>query len=102
MSDILERESAIASVVPETRVIFRRFRVNERHIIALMPDTAADRFSPCESFMHAGRFGRDNYTLTMNQTDAVDHRDQDVVDMVAEMQSLGYRLKVVLRFSRPG
>lgn len=101
MSETVERPPAIDSFISETRVIFRRFITGDRQVIALMPDTAADRFSSCKSFMHVGRFARDNYTMTMNQTDAVDHRDQDVVDLVSEMTGMGYRLKVVLRFPRP-
>jgi hypothetical protein len=103
MSTTLERsvKTAAPPLVPETRVILRRWKAAPRSVIALMPDIDAGRAGLCQSYMHVGQHGGADYALTLKATIAVDLRDQEVVDLLEELRCIGYVPRIILRYSRP-
>jgi hypothetical protein len=89
--------------VGDARVVLRRWKAGSRTVIALMPDKQGAQTGTCKAFeLAAGRGLEDvEYRAVIAKTAAVDVRDQEAVDILAELKSWGVNPKVMLRWSPP-
>jgi hypothetical protein len=85
---------------PITKVIFRKWPKKEGGgVIALFPaeaSTVGDPYS-CSSYMHVGQHGAASVHLTYYTKPA---KPEEYRDLYRELRGLGYRLKVVKKFTR--
>jgi hypothetical protein len=80
-----------------TKVIFRQFRTKQREVIALFPELPGDTEPyTCLSYMHVGQHGSASRAL-VNYTDHA--WPSAYADLVAELTSLGYNLKILRRWT---
>lgn len=81
---------------PITKVIFRKFRNGD--VIALFPGIAGD-FDPmnCNSYMHVGQHGTATTRLVSSTKPA---KPSEYRELAQELRRIGYRLKIVKRFTR--
>ena len=103
MNTILEQARGAPAVVGDARVILRRWKAGTRGVIALLPDKQGTKNGTCKAFELAyGRRLEDvDYRTVVTKTMIVDIRDQDAVDLLAELTSWGVNPKVMLRWSPP-
>ena len=89
----------IAPVAAEeiTTVIFRRFRSGNKEVIALFPYDIETQDYKCNSYMHVGQHGAADYSGLLSTTKPASIEEEDVKDLMAELQGIGYVLKVVKR-----
>jgi hypothetical protein len=89
----------------ETTVIFRRWR-DTGAVIALFPEEPADASGGyCMSYMHVGQHGAANYHDIVSgsgewgnaksNTLPVDPSDPDVFELKAELEGIGYKLRIL-------
>ena len=97
----------------ETQVIFRRWRGNNRTVIALLLDCVGASPGLIASYEHVGQHADANYNLTVAHTEpvAIFQRkdgtiwhtypaDRDAYDLFRELESRGYRLTIRKRKHR--
>lgn len=78
-----------------TKVIFRKFKDGE--VIALFPELPGSMsLSHCQSYMHIGQHGTSSTSIYY---DTKPVKPIDYMCLKTELWSLGYRVKVVSRFS---
>ena len=82
----------------ETRFIIRRYP--EGDLIALMPDIDEGR-GLCASYMHIGQHGAASRNIAQ-WTKPVNESDDDVMELVRELRSIGYRPRLIRRMPRHG
>jgi hypothetical protein len=87
----------------ETLVVFRVFK-EDQGVIALFPELDAGRGN-CESYMHVGQHSGADYQGLVhghNQWDAPTRpaRPGEYQELQAELESLGYKLKIRTRWNR--
>jgi hypothetical protein len=82
---------------PITLVVFRRWRDNG-DIIALFPELPADyQGRYCDAYEHIGQHGGACYQGVVEATKPVSL--EEAVDLIQELQRIGYRLKPIKRAS---
>ena len=103
MHTILGQTRVAPTAVGDTRVVLRRWKVGSRAVIALMPDKPGAQDRTCKAFELAyGRRLEDvDYAAVVAKTMAVDLRDQEAVDLLAELTSWGMNLKIMFRWAPP-
>lgn len=79
------------------RVMFRRFRAKPRDVIAFLPDQDEVR-GYMMSYQHVGQHGAASYPNPA--TIPADVSEPDVAALKAELERIGYRLRVVKRNAR--
>lgn len=78
-----------------TKVIFRKFMNGD--IIAMFPEIPGSSPFYCISYMHIGQHcTADPWWITDDTTPA---RPEEYADLKVELESIGYNLKVVKRFT---
>lgn len=83
---------------PITKVIFRKWKSNG-DIIALFPELPGSvRPGTCLSYEHVGQHGAASLSLTQAHTTLA--TEQEYRDLKRELESCGYRLKVLKRMPR--
>ncbi len=87
-----ERLAAVAEAT--TVVIFRRFRSEPHDVIAVFPEIPADYGHLVQSYMHIGQHGGCDYQTLVDQTRPAGADDDDVKELRAELERIGYRLEV--------
>lgn len=81
----------------KTIVVFRKFK-DGGDILALFPAEVADSRGNCMSYQHVGQHGAADYTHCISASvpaSPVEHRE-----LRQELENIGYRLAVKLRYSR--
>lgn len=92
-SDLIERPKQL------TEVIFRRFKGENKEIIALFPALAADlNVNHCLSYQNCGQHGAASVSLIRSSVPAL-LSEKAVSDLFIELTRIGYHLKVVSRFN---
>jgi hypothetical protein len=92
-SDLIERPKQLAEV------IFRRFKRENKEVIALFPAIAADlNVNNCLSYQNCGQHGAASSSL-IGATIPAHLGEEDVNDLFIELTRRGYFLKVITRFS---
>jgi len=78
-----------------TEVIFRQYPNGD--VIALFPYMLTDPNDSdlCASYMHVGQHGDARYSIVLRQTIPADH--EDYMKLLAELEYIGYKLRVVSR-----
>lgn len=80
----------------KTKVIFRKFK-STGEVIALFPELpGTNDYSTCESYMHIGQHSAASVSLSSITVRA---REEEYASLQAELESLGYNLEVVNRFT---
>jgi hypothetical protein len=99
MDTILEQTPP---AVGDVRVILRRWKAGTRTIIALLPDKGT-QYGTCKAFelTYGRRLKNVDYRAVITKTMVVDNRDQDAVDLLAELTSWGVNPKVMIRWTPP-
>lgn len=84
----------------KTLVIFRRWRKNPKSVIAIFPYELGDS-SPytCMSFEHVGQHGACDPAI-VHDTRSCNESEEDVKELIAELQSRGYILKIGKKIPR--
>jgi hypothetical protein len=97
MDTILEQTCDAPPAVGDVRVVLRRWKAGTRTIIALLPDKGA-QYGTCKAFelAYGCRLEDVEYRSVIAKTVAADNRDQEAVDLLAELTSWGLNLKIVL------
>lgn len=84
-----------------TRVIFRRFKDENKEVIAFFPDqnykNGVTNRGNIMSYMHIGQHGEANVGLIKENTKPANIKEPDVAALYRELESIGYNLKVVKR-----
>jgi len=76
------------------KVIFRRWK-DTQTIIALFPEIPeGNRLQYVQSFEHIGQHGAADYQIVLNQTIPAKLSESDVQDLIRELESRGYTLRV--------
>ncbi len=92
-------QPANQEAVEETVVIFRRFRSDDKAVIALFPYLIHAGYT-CQSYMHVGQHGAADYDGMIQATVPARAEEEDVIDLTAELKHRGYNLKVAQRQNR--
>jgi hypothetical protein len=80
----------------KTKVIFRIYKDSE--VIALFPEmSGTNNPSTCGSYMHVGQHGAASPELIQTTRPA---SRKEYAPLAAELRRIGYRLRIVRRFSR--
>ena len=79
----------------KTQVIFRLWR---KEVIALFPYEIADMKGNCLSYQHVGQHGAANYAEIIYES--VPATPAECVGLEAELDALGYHLKIIKRRNR--
>lgn len=82
-----------------TLVIFRRWKRSPKSVIAIFPlELGNDSPCLCQSFEHIGQHGacdpmvvQDTTAVNVSETGVI---DRDVLELMAELQSIGYNLTI--------
>lgn len=94
--------SPFARCLPVVDVVFRRFPAKRGgDVIALFPYLAGARVGECVSYQHIGQHGDASVGLGRS-TLRVAADAPDVVALQRELESLGYRLRVLRRMPSAG
>ena len=79
-----------------TKVIFRKFK-DTGEVIALFPELpGTNDYCTCSSYMHIGQHSSASVSLSSVTVRA---REEDYMPLKRELESLGYNLEVINRFS---
>jgi len=82
---------------PLTKVIFRRWRGEDKSVVALFPEDPGTKDpTTCGSYAHVGQHGSASVWVMMNRTRPVKD-PAEYAELKAELEGLGYRLKVCRR-----
>ena len=81
----------------QTPVIFRMYRTNPKTCLALFPYEDGGP-GCCMSYEHIGQHGEANYLSVMGIT--VPATPAEYADLKAELETIGYNLKVINRRAR--
>jgi hypothetical protein len=97
MAIILEQTCDTPPAVGDVRVVLRRWKAGTRTVIALLPDKGA-HYGTCKAFelAYGRRLENVNYRAVIAKTVAADNREQEAVELLAELTSWGMNLKIVL------
>jgi hypothetical protein len=79
-----------------TEVTFRKFK--DGQVIALLPHEVSDYDGNITSYMHIGQHSSATYNHVVSMTKLATPRDY--ADLLAEMESLGYNIKVISKQNR--
>ena len=80
----------------KTKVIFRQWPNGD--VIAMFPEIAVDTVGfNCQSYMHVGQHGAASPSLVQD-TKPADMKDKAVINLIAELEKIGYNLEVIKRF----
>lgn len=81
----------------KTKVIFRKFKTNNGEVIALFPELpGTNDICTCLSYMHTGQHSAasvDLSSVTVKATEA------EYMPLKKELETIGYNLEVINRFS---
>ena len=80
----------LPSAPVDTRVVVRRWRINGRTIVALLPDNPGSEAGACKAFDIKDRFTDADYESVIKRTYAVDMNDGDVVELLRELANEGF------------
>ena len=81
---------------PKTKVIFRKFKDNGE-IIALFPELpGTNDVCTCESYVHNGQHGSASVNMSAITVRA---SEKEYEALKKELESIGYKLEIVNRFS---
>jgi hypothetical protein len=102
MDTILEQTCDASPAVGDVRVVLRRWKAGTRTIIALLPDRQSVQNGTCKAFelAYGRRLEEVDYRAVIAKTVAADNRNQEAVDLLAELTSWGMNLKIVLSAGR--
>lgn len=81
-----------------TRVIFRKFRGKNGEVFAVFPDLKEYKQGEYTCYAHIGQHGICMYPHSQTQP----AKPAEYADLFAELESIGYRLKVIKRLSYKG
>lgn len=101
-SPILERPSAQALEArgeePETPVLFRRWPKSEGGaVLALFPLLPETKLGTCASYAHVGQHSAADLQGCIVRTRPANLEDEDVRELRAELERIGYRLRPIKR-----
>ncbi len=83
---------------PETLVIFRRFNLREGYdVIALFPLIPESKVGQCSSYQRIGQHGAADYFGIISRTRPATLKERDTQQLKSELESVGYRLRVINR-----
>ena len=89
------------NTTPETTVIFRRFKTAPYDVIALFPLEPADVLGHfCTSYQHVGQHGAASPELAHRGTRPASTSEPDVAALKAELERIGYTLRIATRTPR--
>ena len=102
MDTILEQPCDAPPAVGDVRVVLRRWKAGTRTVIALLPDKGA-HYGTCKAFelAYGRRLENVEYRAVITKTVPADNREQEAIDLLAELTSWGLNPKIVLRWSPP-
>jgi hypothetical protein len=79
-------------------VVFRKWKENG-DVIALFPELPADLYGDyCDAYEHVGQHGRADYHGVVQHTKPCS--PDDAADLVAELRTIGYKLRPINRAHR--
>ena len=86
------------------RVIIREWRnphdPTDTQLEAFLPDSDAN-FGHIVSYAHIGQHSEANADYYLNCTHAVDYTRADVLELIGELRSIGYDVRLTKRLNRP-
>jgi hypothetical protein len=89
-------------IEPATSVVFRRWPKKQgATVLALFPGLPGT-YDPatCSSYAHVGQHGAADYSACMERTVPADSEAPDVLALRAELERIGYRLRIIRRAGR--
>lgn len=86
----------VSAEEPITKVVFRKFK-GDGEIIALFPEIDEGNYK-CSSYMHVGQHGGADYIKVVADTHPA--RPEEYQDLKQELESMGYNLQVMRRYSK--
>ena len=83
----------------KTKVIFRQFKDGEHEVIAFFPELCGSYLpNTCMSYLHVGQHGAADVRVARERTRPA--HPSNYAPLKAELESLGYNLQVVYRFTQ--
>ena len=86
----------LPSAPVDTRVVVRRWRINGRTVVALLPDNPGIAAGTCNAFDIKDRFTNADYEFVIKRTYAADMNDGDVIEMLRELANEGFNPKACI------
>jgi hypothetical protein len=81
--------AAQAAVLPETRVVIRRWNAQPHSVIALMPENPIGKHGLCQSPQVEGKFGGADYRNALLRSTPVVFGDEDVNELLTALTASG-------------